>query len=335
MVNTSNVEALDAAAEIAGWTDATGDRGLREARKRMLSRYAPGAHTRRLKWSRGSTEIIEVGEGPPLVLIHGGLSEAGDWAPILSRLARRFHLYVPDRPGHGLSDPFDYRGVDQSELCATFLADVLDFYGLRSVPLVGSSMGGFCAVAFYLRHPERVSRLILPGMPAGLQRYVPPGIYQAQKLMHQLSTFLPGALIRSAMAKPSARRRMVQVLSGLVAHTERVPEEFLDCLRFNLLRNHSSLRWYLDGLVTAEGLIPPLMLDQRWAELRVPTTFIWGEKDVFATVDLGRAASARVPTSRFELIPDAGHVVWVDEPDRVAAIILDSLGAYLNPIKMN
>ena len=334
MVSTSN-EAQGAAAETAGWTDATGDRGLREARKRLLSRYAPGAHARTLRWSRGSTEIIEVGEGPPLVLVHGGLSEAGDWAPILPLLARRFHLYVPDRPGHGLSDPFDYRGVDMSELSATFLADVLDNYGLRSVPLVGSSMGGFCAIAFYLRHPERVSRLIFPGMPAGLQRYVPPGIYQAQKLMHRLSTFLPGALIRSAMTKPSARRRMVQVMSGFVAHPERVPEEYLDCARFNLLRNHRSIRWYLDGIVTAEGLVPSLLLDERWTELRVPTTFIWGEKDGFATVAQGRAASARVPTSQFELIPDAGHGVWVDEPDRVATSILECLGAYLNPIKTN
>ena len=328
-----NVEAKKDATANSAWTDRTGDRGLREARKRLLSRFVPGASTRRLKWSKGSTEIIEVGEGPPLVLVHGGLSEAGDWSPILPLLARRFHLYVPDRPGHGLSEPFDYRGVDQSELSATFLADVLDDCGLRSVPLVGCSMGGFCAIAFYLRHPDRVSRLILPGMPAGLQRAVPLGIHQAQKLMHQLSSLLPGALIRYAMAKPAARRRTVQSLSGIVAHPERVPEESIDCARFNLLRNHRSFRWYLDGIVTEEGLVPPLLLDQRWAELRVPTTFIWGEKDVFATVDKGRAAAARVPTSQFELIPDAGHAVWVDEPDRVAATILDSLGAYLNPIK--
>jgi pimeloyl-ACP methyl ester carboxylesterase len=127
------------------------------------------------------------------------------------------------------------------------------------------------------------------------------------------------------MAKPEARGRTLEVVSALVAHPERLSEEFLDCVRFNLLRNRRSLRSYLDSILTKEGLVPPLLLDQRWAELRVPTTFIWGEKDVFATVDEGRAASACVPTSRFELIPDAGHIVWVDEPDRVAAIILDSL----------
>jgi len=320
-----NVETKDATADPIDWADVAGDQGLREARKRLLSRFVPGARTRRLKWSMGRTEMIEVGEGPPLVLIHGGLGEAGGWAPILTLLAGHFHLYAPDRPGHGLSDPFDYRGVDLFELSATFLGDVLDNCGLRTVPLMGCSMGGLSAIAFYLRHPDRVSQLILPGMPAGLQRAVPPGIYQAQKLMHQLSTSSPGALMRSELAQPAGRGRMIESLSALVAHPERVAEEYLDCDRFNLLRNHRSFRWYLDGIVTEEGLLPSLLLDQRWAELRVPTTFIWGEKDAFATVDKGRAAAARVPRNRFELIPDAGHAVWVDEPDRVAACILDSL----------
>ena len=327
-----NVEAKNALGDATDWADPTGDRGLREARKRLLTRFVPGARTRRVKWSMGWTELIEVGEGPPLVLVHGGLGEAGGWVPILTSLARRFHLYVPDRPGHGLSDPFDYRGVDMSELSATFLADVLDECSLRTVPLVGCSMGGFTAIAFYLTHPDRVSQLILPGMPAGLQRAVPPGIFEAQKLMRLLSTPSPGAAMCSELAQPAARGRMREVQSALVAHPERVAEEFLDCDWFNLLRNHRSFRWYLDGVVTPEGVSPPLLLDQRWAELRVPTTFIWGEKDVFATVDQGRAAAARVPTSRFELIPDAGHAVWVDEPVRVAGCILDSLRTLPNPI---
>jgi len=327
-----NVEAKNALGDATDWADPTGDRGLREARKRLLTRFVPGARTRRVKWSMGWTELIEVGEGPPLVLVHGGLGEAGGWVPILTSLARRFHLYVPDRPGHGLSDPFDYRGVDMSELSATFLADVLDECSLRTVPLVGCSMGGFTAIAFYLTHPDRVSQLILPGMPAGLQRAVPPGIFEAQKLMRLLSTPSSGAAMCSELAQPAARGRMREVQSALVAHPERVAEEFLDCDRFNLLRNHRSFRWYLDSVVTPEGVSPPLLLDQRWAELRVPTTFIWGEKDVFATVDQGRAAAARVPTSRFELIPDAGHAVWVDEPVRVAGCILDSLRTLPNPI---
>src|SRR3989475_4656356 len=212
-------------ADATGWADPTGDRGLREARKRLLSRFVPGAGPGRLRWSVGRTEMIEAGEGPPLVLIHGGLGEAGGWAPILTLLAGHFHLYAPDRPGHGLSDPFDYRGVDLFELSATFLGDVLDNCGLRTVPLMGCSMGGLSAIAFYLRHPDRVSQLILPGMPAGLQRAVPPGIYQAQKLMHQLSTSSAGARMRSQLVPPPGRGRTIEPPSSAAARPQRVALE--------------------------------------------------------------------------------------------------------------
>src|SRR3989442_4844101 len=123
-------------ADATGWADPTGDRGLREARKRLLSRFVPGARTRRLKWSMGSTEMIEVGEGPPLILLHGGLGEAGGWAPILPLLAGRVHLYISDPPGHRLFHPVDYPGVDLSGLNATVLRDVVDYLGLRTVPLL-------------------------------------------------------------------------------------------------------------------------------------------------------------------------------------------------------
>src|SRR3989442_14446803 len=123
--------------------------------------------------------------------------------------------------------------------------------------------------------------------------------------MRLVSTPSPGVASASELAQAAARGRMREVQAALVALPERVAEEFLDCDRFNLLRNHRSFRWYLDSVVTPEGVSPPLLLDQRWAELRVATTFIWGEKNVFESVDKGRAAAARVPVSRFELIPAA------------------------------
>src|SRR2546425_10715052 len=98
-------------ADATGWADPAGDRGLREARRRLLSRFVPGARTRRVKGSMGWTELIELGEGPPLVLVHGGLGETGGWGPILTPFARRVHPYVSDRPRHGPSDPFSHRAI--------------------------------------------------------------------------------------------------------------------------------------------------------------------------------------------------------------------------------
>lgn len=122
--------------------DPRADRDLQTARARLLSKYAPGTQSHSIRWSGGATQVLELGRRPPLVLVHGGAGQASDWASIMPSLADRFHLYAVDRPGHGLADAFDYRGVDVSAHGVTFVGGILDALGLDSVPLVGHSMGG-------------------------------------------------------------------------------------------------------------------------------------------------------------------------------------------------
>jgi pimeloyl-ACP methyl ester carboxylesterase len=82
------------------------------AQSAYLDRCAPGYRTRRVQWSGGTTQIIELGEGTPLLLVHGGMGEAFQWGSILSALAKSHRVLAVDRPGNGLADAFDYRGVD-------------------------------------------------------------------------------------------------------------------------------------------------------------------------------------------------------------------------------
>src|SRR5215510_6550398 len=88
-----------------------------------LALWAPGYRTRRVKWSGGETQVIEIGEGPPLLLIHGGGGYAAQWGPILSALSERHHVLAVDRPGHG---SFDYRDVDLLAHRHRFICDFLD-----------------------------------------------------------------------------------------------------------------------------------------------------------------------------------------------------------------
>jgi pimeloyl-ACP methyl ester carboxylesterase len=70
-------------------------------------------------------QVLEGGEGDPLVLIHGGDGFAAQLEPLLSRLSDGFHVYAPDRPGCGLSDMFDYRGVPLREHAVNFVTSTL------------------------------------------------------------------------------------------------------------------------------------------------------------------------------------------------------------------
>ena len=149
------------------------DGGLETIQAALLTRLAPGTRVRRVRWSQGETQVLESGDGPPLLLVHGVFSEALAWAPIFEPLGRDRRVFAVDLPGHGLADAFDYSRADLLRLARTFLGEILDALELRSVDIAAHSAGGLCSVAFALQEPRRVTRLALVGAPAGIGR---PGV---------------------------------------------------------------------------------------------------------------------------------------------------------------
>ncbi len=270
-----------------------------------------------------STYMIGRGEGPcPTVLVHGGLSQASEWALLAGRLPG--HVIIPDRPGCGLSYPIDYRNVDYRSAAASWLLDLVDGIGAERVDLVGNSMGGFFSIAFALAYPDRVRRLILPGAPAGLDRRIPLflrlwGNPVIGPLMIRLGITVP----QSAEA---LRKRVFATL--LVAHPEKVPLDVLEVARAGMtLIPGAGLTSYtiLRTVTNLRGWRPRLMMRDDLAHLPVPTLFVWGDADAFVLPSSGEDMAARMPEAHIEIIPDAGHLPWLDRPDAVAAAITDFL----------
>jgi pimeloyl-ACP methyl ester carboxylesterase len=290
------------------------DRELESAQAALLARYAPDTRARRVRWSQGETQVLELGAGPPLLLLHGAMDNAFLWAPILSALARNRRVLAVDFPGHGLADAFDYTGVDLLELAPTFLRDILDALELPSAAIVGSSMGGLSSVAFALAAPDRVSRLVLVGAPPGVTRGVPFPL-----LLVSLLALIGRPLARLLLSKPTregTRKFMGQIA---VVHPERLDDALLDADvasgRRNIEGHLSLLSCLARGIVRGR-----LILGDRWLELGVPTMFLCGERDAF----IGRteekawaAVAAQNPSIRIVRVPDAGKLLWLDDPDRV------------------
>ena len=288
------------------------------AQAAYLDRCAPGYRTRRVQWSGGTTQVIELGEGTPLLLVHGGMGEAFQWGSILSALAKSHRVLAVDRPGHGLADAFDYRGVDILAHARRFLGDILDSERLPAVPIVASSMGGLWSVAFALSHPERVPRLVLVGAPAGIGRSVP--------LLMRLGTLpILKTIVRSQMQKPTRESTRAFWAQLMVAHPERLDDDFLDVSTASQARNAPTWFTLIDSTVDVRGMKHNLVLGDRWKQLSVPTTLIWGEKDAWCPPEVGEAVAASNPQLRVVRIPDAGHAPWFDEPDRVVNAILEAL----------
>ena len=295
--------------------DAEADRRLQQAQTMLFAKRAPGMRARRVRWSGGETQVLELGEGQPVVLLHGGLGNAFDWVPIMPGLGRRFHVYAVDRPGHGLADPFNYSNVDLLDHARTFLGDLLDALHLPQVPLIANSMGGLWSVSYALHAADRVSRLLLVGAPAGSKRWIP--------LQLRLIRWpLVGALVRSTMRKPTRETTRNFFKQILVAHPERLDEEYLDATLWSSLRNLSTWFGLLERAIEPGGVRRELLIGERWKELRVPVVFIWGEKDAFDSPENGERMAAQIAAgASLVRVPDAGHLPWLDDPAVVASTI--------------
>lgn len=265
------------------------------------------------------TYLIARDEGRhPTVLIHGGISQAGEWALLAGHLPGP--LIMPDRPGCGLSYSIDYRGTDYRREAVDWMQDLIEGIGGDQVDLVGNSMGGFFAICFALAHPERVRRLVLAGAPAGLFRSIPLfmrlwGNPVAGPLMHRLGLTLP----RSA----EALRDQVYA-SILVARPIAVPLDLLetDLAGMAIPGAAQTSQSILRTCVNMWGWRTSLMVRESLSELAVPTLFLWGDKDAFAPPTLGREIAESMPDARIRVIPEAGHLPYVDQPGTVAREIV-------------
>src|SRR3954471_21708344 len=108
--------------------------------------------------------VQEVGEGPPVLLIHGGPNAGSTWAPLVEHIDG-YRCLVVDRPGTGLSDPVTLRRADIEPYSDRFVSSALDALGVERAHVIGSSLGGYLALRSAAHTPERVDRMVLMGAP--------------------------------------------------------------------------------------------------------------------------------------------------------------------------
>jgi pimeloyl-ACP methyl ester carboxylesterase len=296
------------------------DLDVEAAQKALLDREVGAWSRQRLRWSGGETQLIEAGAGEPILLVHGGMGNAADWASLIGRLARGRRVLAVDRPGHGLASPFDYGGVDLWSHAASFLREVLDAADLERVDVAGNSMGGLFGLALAEKHPERVHGLVLVGAPAGAQRTLPAKV--GGLAWPIVGSLLVRFLVRRST--PASTRSFWDRM--IVAHSDRLSDEFLSFAALAACRNAGGWQSIVRGAATARGIRPQYLVHRHLARVAVPVAWVWGEHDAFTSPADGRRLAAVAPRpGPFVVIPNAGHLPWLDAPDLVADAVLAAL----------
>lgn len=264
--------------------------------------------------------LLELGEGDPLFLTHGGLSHSGEWLSVLKPLAQHYHVFALDRPGHGRSQAIDYRGVNYRKSAADFIRSVLDALEIKKANLMGNSMGGYFSLVFALEFPDRVNKLILIGAPAGMNRWIPP-------MLRLLG--IPGLnrFMGKTIAKPSIKGAKMIHKKLLVADIDRVSDEELQFTAQNQVLpgaafSHTTM---LENVLDLGGWKKKWSINADLSNLTMPVQFIWGDKDAFEKPATGRIKASDVKNHRFDLIENAGHLPWLDQPELCVQKVLDFL----------
>lgn len=244
------------------------------------------------------------GEGPLLVLLHGIGGNRGNWRDQLPVFAGDFTTVAWDARGYGGSD--DYDGpLDFADFSGDLLR-LLDHFKAERAHLCGLSMGGRIAMDFHDRHRARVSSLTLCDTQPGLAQMPPEKRREFIRLRQEpLRAGKTPADIAPAIARSLVSPRAVP------GAFERLVDSMV------ALRAHSYLK-------TIEGSF----LYERAPDLegiRVPTHIVVGADDTLTPPKVARAMARRIAGARLSVIPEAGHLANLEQPQRFSAAVLGFL----------
>jgi pimeloyl-ACP methyl ester carboxylesterase len=228
-----------------------------------------------------------VGDGPPVVLVHGLGGSARWWGRTTQALAEGHRVILPELPGFG----FGLRlGLERSPFRLAEAPDVLrgllDRLGIETARLVGHSLGALVCAGVAAAAPDRVERLVLIAPPV---RTAGAGL---------AGNALP--LARTLLGLPLAAA--VTVATDLAS---RSPRAMLRAAGEVLIGEHAA----------------------ELARLIVPTLLLWGARDALVPATGAAELAAVVPGARLRLIPGAGHVPMLDRPEALAGEVRAFLAA--------
>lgn len=254
--------------------------------------------TKRVEISGVATDLVDIGDGPAILYLHGGRGHFG-FEPFLETLSATHRVIAPWLPGFGHSElPRAYTAIDD---LAYFGLDLLDAMKVENVSLVGAGFGGWVAAEMAIRSTHRLRNLTLIGSV---------GAKFADHLTREITdihALYPDDVNRTLYADPERFRLDTTGMSD---------DDLTAVVRMSEAIVLFGWKPYMHN--------PRL---RRWLHrIDVPTQVIWGEKDAMVSTDYGRQFAAAIPGARFATVAGAGHYPGLERPEETASLVAEFAG---------
>jgi pimeloyl-ACP methyl ester carboxylesterase len=306
----------------------------RESERALWSKFGLQPREKVVLLDRSATavRVLEVGDGPPVVFVHGASNGATSWVS-LAALLPQHRCILLDRPGCGLSPRREVPSQDMAQLDAfadDLVVDVLDSLSISRADLVGTSFGGYFALRAASAHPARVDQLVTLGWSFGAPVTKTPLVMRVamQPTLRRLALRVPPSerIVRSLLRQIGLRGAL---------ESGRFGREEMQWYR-SLIRDTDTMRNEIESaprLATLSGFNDDTLLDSTvLAGIKTPTLLLWGSDDPMGDRDIARGFAARLPDATLEMMEGCGHAPWVDAPELVAARVGTFLHANRGPV---
>jgi pimeloyl-ACP methyl ester carboxylesterase len=230
--------------------------------------------------------VVRQGTGPPLLLLHGGDGPQGH-LPFFQQLTERFEVIAPIHPGFAGSPIPEH--FDTLEDLVYLYLDVLEALQLQDVILLGFSLGGWIAAEIAVRNTTRLAKLILVDAVG-----IKPGTRDTRDIADVFGMSAP-EVVQLMFHDPAK-----------APHLATMADEQFTMMAADRIAH---------ALYTWDPYMHNPKLRYRLHRINVPTLLLWGASDGIVTVAYAEAYSQMIPAARLVIIPAAGHLPQVEQPD--------------------
>ncbi|MCK8616295.1 alpha/beta fold hydrolase [Gordonia sp. C13] len=274
----------------------------------------------KVQTSLGEVAVAEVpGEGPVLVMLHGGgpgASGVSNYHQNLAALSKRFRILLPDQPGFGHSyrpgeTELGERSITQITVDALFQA--LDALEIESFHLLGNSLGGAAAIAMAQTQRDRVTGLVLMAPGGGWLPFGPTPT-EGQKEMFK---YFNGA-------GPS-EKKMASFIRTMVFDHKQFGEDVVRA-RYEASLDESHIEFYhlYNAAFARRHGMDPLWRDLH--KIKAPTLLLWGRDDRTITLEGAQIMVKQIPDVQMHVFGNCGHWVQLERAAEFERLVTDFLG---------